>query len=387
MVNTKIICKTDAEILLDFVQLKDSGFAFSYAKTEDGISQKYVNCNGRVFGPYDSVNLFSHGITSLDWSAYKGEFELSFKNNGKEFKTEKKKEDGSPGVFTQEEIDLLLTAIAEGEASAPDEKYNEETHVLKLNKKNQEFFITDNKKYGPYYSICYAQYQKEDCFQFIYRKRKKSKNWYYNMNGKETGPFHGSYAHCYFDEQNRAIVDLLPYNFILINGEKVKCFREKYCRCMVSEKNGHTIVIGEDTDGRIHFKYDGILQDYPVKNIHVLDNGDVVYSKIQGKSETWFYNDKQISVPVNGVSSEIYDSLISYKRNDISYFTLKNTEYNGMSIYDIDEGFVFLENHSICFIPWLVPNYRSIADVKDYNRAREGNYIYLYNTNRLAGRD
>ena len=29
MVNTKIICKTDAEVLLDFVQLKDSGFAFS----------------------------------------------------------------------------------------------------------------------------------------------------------------------------------------------------------------------------------------------------------------------------------------------------------------------------------------------------------------------
>ncbi len=211
------------------------------------------------------------------------------------------------------------------------------------------------------------------------------------MNGKETGPFHGSYAHCYFDEQNRAIVDLLPYNFILINGEKVKCFREKYCRCMVSEKNGHTIVIGEDTDGRIHFKYDGILQDYPVKNIHVLDNGDVVYSKIQGKSETWFYNDKQISVPVNGVSSEIYDSLISYKRNDISYFTLKNTEYNGMSISDIDEGFVFLDNHSICFIPWIVPNYHRIVDGtisdEEYNRAREGNYIYLYNTNRLAGRD
>ena len=28
MVNTKIICKTDAAVLLDFVQLKDSGFAF-----------------------------------------------------------------------------------------------------------------------------------------------------------------------------------------------------------------------------------------------------------------------------------------------------------------------------------------------------------------------
>ena len=84
MVNTKIICKTDAEVLLDFVQLKDSGFAFSYEKTEDGISQKYVNCNGKVFGPYDSVNLSSHSIKSAEWAAYKGEFELSFKDNGKE---------------------------------------------------------------------------------------------------------------------------------------------------------------------------------------------------------------------------------------------------------------------------------------------------------------
>ena len=146
MVNTKIICKTDAEVLLDFVQLKDSGFAFLYAKIEDGISQKYVNCNGKVFGPYDSVNLSSHSIKSAEWAAYKGEFELSFKDNGKEYKTEKKKEDGSPGILTQKEIDLLLTAIAEREASAPDEEYDEETYVLKLNKKNQEFFIIDNKK-------------------------------------------------------------------------------------------------------------------------------------------------------------------------------------------------------------------------------------------------
>ena len=72
------------------------------------------------------MNLSSHSIKSAEWAAYKGEFELSFKNNGKEYKTEKKKKDGSPGVLTQNEIGLLLTAIAEGEESAPDEEYNEE---------------------------------------------------------------------------------------------------------------------------------------------------------------------------------------------------------------------------------------------------------------------
>ena len=44
--------------------------------------------------------------------------------------------------------------------------------------------------------------------------------------------------------------------------------------------------------------------------------------------------------------------------------------------------FVFLDNHSICFLPWIVPNYHPIVDGtisnEEYNRAREENYIYLY---------
>lgn len=76
MENTSVICKTDAEILLDYVQLKDSGFVFSYAKKEDGIFQKYVNCNGRVYGPYDSVSLSSYGIESAEWTACKGELNM-----------------------------------------------------------------------------------------------------------------------------------------------------------------------------------------------------------------------------------------------------------------------------------------------------------------------
>ena len=392
MVNTKIICKTDAEVLLDFVQLKDSGFAFSYAKTEDGISQKYVNCNGRVFGPYDSVYLSSHSIESAEWAAYKGEFELSFKNNGKECKTEKKKKDGSPGLLTQKEIDLLLTAIADGEASAPDEEYDEVKHILKLNRRKQEFFCTNKKRYGPYNTVLAAEYFDDEHFQFTYRKRANSKRWYYNLNGKEIDSFSNSSCfHTFYDKNNHAILDHLKDNCVYIDGQKIRCFNAKVDYCSFYSCNEHEIFVGQDSNGKYHVNRDGVEQDFCAGRVTVLDNGDLAYSKIQGKSETWFYNDKQISVPVNGYSSEIYDSLISYKRNNIPYFFLKNTEYNGMSIYDIDEGFVFLDDHSICFLPWIVPNYHRIVDGtisnEEYNRAREGNYIYLYNTNRFAGRD
>lgn len=54
MENSRVICKTDAEILLKFEPLKDSGFAFEYVKKEKGSFQHYVNCNGRIFGPSNS---------------------------------------------------------------------------------------------------------------------------------------------------------------------------------------------------------------------------------------------------------------------------------------------------------------------------------------------
>ena len=398
MENVKVICKTDAEILLEFVQLKDSGFLFKYEKTENGLTQKYVNCNGSVYGPFDSVYLQSTSHTEEgEWTAYKGDFKLEFKENGKECESEKiEKKDGrnevGNEVLSQDEIDQLLTAIAEGEANAPEEKYYEKTHVLRLNRKHQEFFVTDKKKYGPYYAIENAKYKNEETFQFIYHKRKDFKNWYYNINGKEIGPFQGSHLNCYYDAQNRAIVDNLGnYNFILVDGKKVKCFSGKYHYCRISEGNGHTIIIGEDSDNQIHFKRDGVLQNFTVRLIHDLDNGDVVYCKNQNDTEIWFYNDKQISIPVNGNDSTIYETLISYKRKNIPYFQLKNSEYNGMLIDEFDIGFVFLDNHTICFLPWDILTFHRVIEEsipnESYTRYREGNYLSLYNTNRLAGRD
>ena len=393
MENAKVICKTDAEILLEFVQLKDSGFLFKYEKTENGLTQKYVNCNGSVYGPFDSVYLQSSHTEEGEWTAYKGDFKLEFKENGKECKSEKieKKDgrnEGGNEVLSQDEIDQLLTAIA----NAPDEEYDEKSHVLRLNLKHQRFFVTDKKKYGPYDGISYAQYQNEESFQFICYKRNKSKNWYYNLNGKEFGPFQGICLACYYDRQNRAIVDnLSKYNFILVDGKKVKCFSGKYHHCRISEGNGHTIIIGEDSDNQIHFKRDGVLQNFTVRLIHDLDNGDVVYCKNQNDTEIWFYNDKQISIPVNGNDSTIYETLISYKRKNIPYFQLKNSEYNGMLIDEFDIGFVFLDNHTICFLPWDILTFHRVIEEsipnESYTRYREGNYLSLYNTNRLAGRD
>ena len=397
MKNARVICETDAELLLEFVQLKDSGFLFKYGKTENELPQKYVNCNGTVYGPFDSVYLESSHTEEGEWTAYKGDFKLEFKKNGKDCKSEKieKKDgrnEGGNEVLSQDEIDQLLTAISEGEANAPEEEYYEKTHVLRLNRKHQEYFVTDKKKYGPYDGISYAQYQNEESFQFICYKRNKSKNWYYNFNGKEIGPFQGSHLNCYYDAQNRAIVDNLSnYNFILVDGKKVKCFSGKYHYCNIYEENGHKIVVGNDSNGHLRFKRDGILQDFTVRSICGLDSGDVVYCRNLADREVWFYNDQQISIPVNGYDSTIYETLISYKRNSIHYFSLRNSEYNGMLIDEFDIGFVYLENHTIRFLPWDILTFHRVLEEsisnERYNRYREGNYLSLYNTNRLAGRD
>ena len=120
----------------------------------------------------------------------------------------------------------------------------------------------------------------------------------------------------------------------------------------------------------------------------------MVYSKIQDDTETWFYNDKQISVSINGYSSEIFDSIIAYKRKEykdfpsILYFMKNGKEYNGM--YNPRSGFVLLDEGAIQFLPWEIPDvYRlEMPDpLADYEREKEGMYLRFFNTGQLAGRD
>lgn len=393
MENAEVICKTDAEILLKFEPLKDSGFAFEYIKKEDGGFQYYVNCNGKVFGPFDDVFLYCTSDGIAEWSSRKGDIEFKYENNGKDCKTEKLK-----GKKEKDDVlEQIVKAFEKYEAGRPDEEYDEKDHVLKLNRKHLKFFVTDNKKYGPYYSITSPIYQNENCFQFVYRKSQKSKNWYYNHNGKEIGPFQGKQAKIYYDEQNRAIVESLSnYNFILVDGKKEKCFREKYTYCNVYEKNNHKIIVGLDHNNQYHFKRDGIMLDFSVRDILIWDNGDVAYSKIQDDKEAWFYNDKQISLPVKGYGSAIYDSIITYKRSvsknihNTPYFMKEETEYNGMPVKDYDEGFVYLDEGTIQFFSWCVPKLWDIESpdyFEKYARYRNGMFLRLFNTNKLAGRD
>ena len=75
---------------------------------------------------------------------------------------------------------------------------------------------------------------------------------------------------------------------------------------------------------------------------------------------------------------------------------MEGKEYNGASITEynrdsMDEdvlGFVWLQNGKILFLPQEFPNY-SYEGFRDgtYYKQLQGNYLCLYNTHRLAGRD
>lgn len=392
MENTSMICKTDAEILYDFKFLLDSGFVFEYTKKEKGLFQHYVNCNGKVFGPFEYVVLEEVVNNTAEWICGDDKYEYIFKNNGENCESTIR-EKGSEFI-SQEEIDLLLSGFVVHESeefSKPEEEYDEKNHILKLNKKRQEFFVVENKKYGPFKSILSSAYLNENNFQFRYKKRKNSNYWYYNYNGKELGPFKGFVVgKCLYDEENRALVEELKnYNFILVNGKKEKCFNESIHCCRFIEENGHKVVIGEDNQGNTYFKRDGIKHDVPVREVFVLDNCDVVYNNIDNDTETWFYNDKQISVSVNGKNSRIYNFIISYKRDDVPYFKFMNKEYNGKLINENFQGCVFLDKNKISFFPYDVPK-GGIFNPKLFKRycdVQTGMFLRLYNTNKLAGRD
>lgn len=399
MENAKVICKTDAEILLDFKQLKDNGFAFLYSKKENGISQEYVNCNGKIFGPFDYVYFTESNTDDIGWIGEKGEFELAFEHNGKDCKTEKKrKKEGGNEVLSQDEIDQLLTAIAEGEADAPEEEYDEDEHILKLNRKKQEFFCTNKKRYGPYNTVFTAKYIDDEHFQFTYRKRANSHRWYYNLNGKEICSFsNDSCWHTFhYDSKNRAILDQLKEsNCIYIDGQKIRCFNKKITYCSYYQCNEHEIIIGQDSYGKYHVKRDGKEFDFCAESITALDNGDIVYCRKKNDIEIWFYNEQQISVPVNGHSSRIYETIITYKRgsskglHDVQYFQWGGKEYNGMVVSDIDSKLVWLDNDSIFFLPFTIPKFfgKNALPVDTYQKIREGNYLKLFYGNLLAGRD
>lgn len=397
----KTICETDADFLLELRSLENNGFAFRYAKWKDNVLQQYVNCNGKIFGPFEDMYHIHLNSGKAQWTVYQSDIIMEFSDNGNKCETRKhSKSKNSKGteVLSQTEIHKLLSAIAGKELEEPEEEYDDETHVLTLNRKNQQFFVTDKDRFGPYHKIFKSEYLDEEHFQFTYKKRNDSGRWYYNCNGKEIGPFHigTGYANMIYDERNRAILDdLKDGNYIFIDGKKIKCFTSPCFNCQIFERNGHEIFTGfNPKDGARHFKRDGIESTILAGSIVVLDNGDIVYCKLDKETQTWFYNENQISVPVKGHSSYIENSIVLYKRkvyqdsSDIPFFMMEGKEYNGDTIKEGNLGFAWLQNGKILFLPQVFPIFALDCVINEnYRKQRDGNFLRLFYTHRLAGRD
>lgn len=395
----KTICETDADFLLYFKYLENDGFVFTYVKKENNIFKSFVNCNGKIFGPFDRVTgPYGYSPSKGEWTAYKDDLILEYSDNGNECKTTST---NGISVASKTKADIPFSVTANGKTTIPEEFYNPGTHVLRLCLKNKQCFVTDKKRYGPYYTILDSEYFDEEHFHFTYRKRKYSKRWYYNCNGKEIGPFFNPGGHLHCDKHHRLILNELgDGNFIFINGEKIKCFDAPYRYCKIYNYNGHEIIIGEDTDRNVYFKRDEIESEFSAGIVLPLDNGDVVYSKKENDTETWFYNDIPISISVRGKDSKIYNSIIKYTRTDskespnISYFMLKGKEYNGIVLESFCKGYIiWLENGSILSAPYnftlVHPRFEHNCFYANdnYEQERTGNFLRLFYTHRLAGRD
>ena len=391
----KTICKTNAEILLDFKELYNEGFAFVYAKKENDILKQFVNCNGKIFGPFDSVDDFFESAGEAIWTAFKGDTVLKYSENGNKCEIEippKKKK-----FISQKDVDNMLSKVPTRYIEQPEDAfYDERNHTLSYPHKNQEFFVTEKKKYGPYYAILAVKYQDDEHFQFTYKKRSNSNRWYYNYNGKEIGPFawdSDAYLNIDYDEQNRAVLDLFyKGNFIYVDGKKIKCFNTPCSYCSMYNFGEHEIFSGRDAAGHRRIKRDGFELDFPVDDFHLLPNGDIVYSKIENKTETWFYNDTPISITVNGNHSYIINSTIAYKRDlykdgpCVPYFMKKGKEYNGLFHEFLGPcNAIWLQDGKILSDLQSIPLFWGLYDGPD--KTSNGNYLRLFYTNTLAGRD
>lgn len=218
-------------------------------------------------------------------------------------------------------------------------------------------------------------------------------DFFYNYNGREIKlPCHDDCHHVSYSSQSKAIVGpLKDQNYIYINGEKFECFSKNYTNCYYTDYNGQEIITGYDSKGRWHIKINGkelrLSAYYPIH----LQNGAVVYSRIKKNSETWFYNETPISVLVAGHDSQIYGSIIVYKKDfasnlkDVSFFMINGTEYNGIRLEKPEKAFVYLKDGGLYYWQFDYPNAFVDEFDYDYNQAGRDNLIHLYQNNLLAG--
>ena len=402
MENEKLICKTNAEMLLQYEPLKNGGFVFHYVKKWHGKFQHFVNCNGEIFGPF----LLVHNITvekgKATWIAWQPYLKIEYFENGKrcisthkteeDLKQDKEKSNVELHKLWDSMMDMLQKNREECLKEAPEEVYHESRHVLEYPHKKQEYFVTDKKKYGPYLMIYRSIYLDEEHFQFSYVKDENS-DYFYNYNGREIKLT--CHEDCYsvsYSSQNKAILGPLQnHNYIYKNGKKFECFSKNYTDCSYTDYNGQEIITGRDSKGNKHIKINGKELKLSAHTAIHLQNGAVVYSRIKKNTEAWFYNEKQISLPVTGYDSKLYGSIITYKRDEseilekVPYFMINGTEYSGLRLDEPEKAFVYLKDGGLYYwqFDYLDANKFGIDD--DDNLVSRENFIRLSQSDKMAG--
>ena len=401
--NSKLLCKTDADYLLETVFLNDGKICYNYAKKDRNEINKYVCNDGKVFGPYKYSSLNKSRCNELltaqtvSWSASDKDGFFEWTECGikkKEIKLKTLSDELLAVCYKNSELD-------DEEKDDPDdqkEEYDEKTRVLKVGREGKGYFVTEGKKYGPYYEIIKTAYLDDAHFQFSYTKKKNSRVWFYNLNGEEKWMFGrdtNASDSLKYDKKGRAIVEWFWYQkYILIDGEKVDFFGGRCHNCRIEEKGGQQIIVGMETTLNYRFICGGVEHPFSVRSVFLLDDGSLVYCQIQGETETWFCNHKPISVCVHGQESSIVNGAVTYKRRIdkhtvVPYFMLCGIERNGLAVEKPQKGFVYLDGHALYFTPYdfaSLSDYKlNGGDIKKYCDACDKNIARIARKGILAG--
>lgn len=413
MKKSKKLCRTNATAILEFYLFKDGTFAFIYEVRKNGFVKYYINCNKKVYGPYEKVQKCSQ----LDYEDLKGKSANTFAwegvINGEEYIFVGGKNCGKRKIPSWNELMADLKKMAdEIDEITSDEEYDEEEHVLRNNKEHLDWFVTPTEKLGPYFQIQRTAYKDESHFQFVYYKTKEDKQFYYNLNGKEYGPFLGwEPVHCqlFYDSKGRAIINNLPEKYILIDGEKTDFFEGKCINLSYTDEPfGYELLRGDNfinSDMEIIYNETHVHPDGVFK---ILKDGSIAYVKQPlFEKNAWFVKkgeeEIQISSWFDGTRSCIVGNVLFYKRGGVPYLMLEGREYNGFALtHDIHvfesatyskTGYVFVKKGCVNFLE-VEDIYQSTTPITCYTKDSEyyenqckeiDNIMKLVKEGRLAG--
>ncbi len=276
MKKAKLLCKTDAWAINDFFWRQDGSFAFLYQKKRNGKIYRY------------------------------GKIE-------------------KPNILSQEEMASLIDGINDRIAALPPESYNKSRRVLINYKTNEKWFVTPQKKYGPYYEILRTAYKSPNRFHFTFRKNENDQRFFYNLNGKEIASFCGKKtalgAQVSYDSKGRAVLDSLQESYVLIDGKEKYFFDDDVREVCYTDKNifGYELIWAKN----VRSGCDEIIYN---KN-HVVSVGDwiplkygsIAYVKLDSRGRrAWFVfdgkKDVQISAWVQGENPMIIGNTVLYSK-------------------------------------------------------------------------